>query len=59
MRMSDDDYREARKLLTDLEQRIDAAPASVKPVFMGIAWLHGLVRSHEAEQGRRVIMGKE
>lgn len=46
-RMSNDDYVEARELLDDLNRRIDEAPASAKPVFRGIVWLHGAVHAHE------------
>jgi hypothetical protein len=52
MTLLEADYVEARRLLDDLNRRIDAAPSAAKPVFQGIAWLHNLVCKHEAENAR-------
>lgn len=56
MRLSADEFTEARALLDDLTRRIEIAPDVAKPIFRGIAWLHSVVAEHEAERQR--IMGK-
>jgi len=45
------DYREDRKLLDDLNRRIDEAPSHAKPVFQGIATLHARVHQYERKNG--------
>jgi len=42
-----------RKVLKHLLARIDSAPTTAKPVFVGIADLHGAVNAATAKRGRR------
>lgn len=46
------DFEEAKKLLDNLNARIDAAPSTAKPVFPGIVWLHDLVKSQEKKNDK-------
>jgi hypothetical protein len=45
--MTREEYLEDRKLLDDLNRRIDEAPSTAKPVFMGICGLHRRVFRYE------------
>lgn len=45
--MSHEQYLEDRKLLDDLNRRIDQAPSTAKPVFRGICGLHKRVTQYE------------
>jgi len=53
MKLTDEDYQEAKALLDGLNARIAAAPLTAKPVFRGIVWLHEMVASYEREQQSR------
>lgn len=45
--MTHEEYLEDRKLLDDLNRRIDEAPSTAKPVFLGICALHKRVMQYE------------
>jgi len=51
MAYTEKDYREERKLLDELNRRIDEAPSNAKPVFQGIASLHARVHRYERKNG--------
>lgn len=51
MAYTENDYREDRKLLDELNRQIDEAPSNAKPVFQGIASLHGRVHRYERQHG--------
>lgn len=46
-----EEYIEARIQLDAANKKIDAAPATAKPVFQGIAELHAAVGSYERRHG--------
>lgn len=45
--MTHEEYLADRKLLDDLNRRIDEAPDTAKPVFRGIVELHTRVTKYE------------
>lgn len=51
MKYTEGDYEEDRKLLDELNARIDAAPSNAKPVFQGIVGLHDRVHRYEHKHG--------
>lgn len=51
MTYTEEDYLEDRKLLDDLNRRIDEAPSTAKPVFQGVVGLHDRVHRYERENG--------
>lgn len=57
MKLTADEYTEARALLDDLTRRIEIAPDEAKPIFRGIAWLHNVVAEHEIERQRMTTRG--
>jgi hypothetical protein len=51
MTYTEQDYQEDRKLLDELNRRIDDAPSTAKPVFQGICGLHARVHRYERKHG--------
>jgi len=51
--MTYEQYLEDRRLLDELNKRIDEAPADRKPVFEGIVALHDRVMQYERRHIRR------
>lgn len=47
--MTREEYLEDRRLLDNLNRRIDEAPSTAKPVFLGICELHKRVTQYECE----------
>lgn len=51
--MTPEQYASDKKLLDDLNRRIDEAPSTAKPVFPGIVELHDRVMKYERDHPSR------